>query len=248
MIGSIDHYENVISVQMKPSRAFPEGGCFYTDAAAEDLVRGTNWYFANVSSGHDGSIYVMGRRSGSPVLFHCEYMHLITGGSYDCIDHVNGVTTDCTERNLKGVSSQWNSRNRPLMGYSYRPSQKNFLVQITLNRARVYNKCFKTEIDTLDAVRTLRAEYFSDYDYDFLLDRRGDRDILDLERTGQISADEATLRHVMRYAKDNAWYVYRYGLEDYFTSHNIMIPEYSIDDDGFMCDKVTGKHLCPKKL
>ena len=35
-----------------------------------------------------------------------------------------------------------------------------------------------------------------------------DLDILDLERTGQISEEEAIYRHVLRYAADNAWYVF----------------------------------------
>lgn len=81
--------------------------------------------------------------------------------------------------------------------------------------------------------------------YDFLKDRRKDIDILDLERTGQISEDEAIYRHVCRYAKDNAWYVYRYNLFEYFTENYISVPAFSIDSDGFMAHPITGQRLCP---
>ena len=35
------------------------------------------------------------------------------------------------------------------------------------------------------------------------------------------------------------------GLQDYFRQNGIPIPEYSLDTEGFMVDKVTGKRLCP---
>ena len=76
--------------------------------------------------------------------------------------------------------------------------------------------------------------------YSFLKDRRKDIDILDLERTGQISEDEAVYRHVLRYA-DNAWYLYRYNLFEYFKDNNIPIPVYAIDDEGFMTHHITGQ-------
>lgn len=81
--------------------------------------------------------------------------------------------------------------------------------------------------------------------YDFLKDRRKDIDILDLERTGKISEDEAVYHHVCRYAKDNAWYVYRYDLFEYFRDNHLSVPAFSIDSDGFMVHSITGQKLCP---
>ena len=80
--------------------------------------------------------------------------------------------------------------------------------------------------------------------FNFLKYRRGSEDILDLERTGQISEEEAIYRHVLRYA-DNAWYYYRYGLEQYFRENHIPVPDFDLDSQGFMVDKITRKHLCP---
>lgn len=98
----------------------------------------------------------------------------------------------------------------------------------------------KLETDYLRGI--LKDDY---YMYDFLKDRRGDLDILDLERTGIISAEEATYRHVIRYAKDNAWYYYRYNLEQYFKDNHIPVPDFDLDEQGFMIDKITRKKLCP---
>ena len=67
---------------------------------------------------------------------------------------------------------------------------------------------------------------------------------MDLERTGQISEDEAVYRHVLRYA-DNAWYLYRYNLFEYYKDNNIPIPVYAIDDEGFMTHHITGQRLYP---
>lgn len=85
---------------------------------------------------------------------------------------------------------------------------------------------------------------YEDYRYDFLKDRRKDTDILDLERTGQISEDEAIYRHILRYA-DNAWFYYRYNLTKYFADNRIPLPRYSRDSDGFMIHPITGQQLCP---
>ena len=82
------------------------------------------------------------------------------------------------------------------------------------------------------------------YMYDFLKDRRNDLDILDLERTGIISEEEATYKHVVRYASDNAWYYYRYNLEQYFKDNHLKVPNCKLDEQGYMIHPVTGKKLC----
>ena len=49
----------------------------------------------------------------------------------------------------------------------------------------------------------------------------------------------------MRYAKDNAWYIFRYNLEDYFKAYNVPLPAYSLNIEGRMVHPVTGQILCP---
>ena len=85
----------------------------------------------------------------------------------------------------------------------------------------------------------------SNFNYNFKLDRRNDLDILDLERTGIISQEEATYRHVRRYVDDNPWYVYRYGLEEYCKDNHIVIPNFTLDEQGFMIHPITGQRFCP---
>lgn len=91
----------------------------------------------------------------------------------------------------------------------------------------------------------LREKLGTDYYiFDFLKYRRGSEDLLDLERTGVLSEEEATYRHILRY-KDNAWYYLRYNLEQYFKDYNIPVPKYSLNEQGFMIHPITGKKLCP---
>jgi hypothetical protein len=60
------------------------------------------------------------------------------------------------------------------------------------------------EIDAMKLFYISSIKYYDEFNYDFLLDRKHDLDILDDELTGKITVEEATFRHVMRYAKDNA--------------------------------------------
>ena len=82
------------------------------------------------------------------------------------------------------------------------------------------------------------------YMFDFKKYRRGSEDIVDLERVGKVSEEEATYRHILRYS-GNAWYMLRYGLEQYYKNNHIPIPKYSLDTDGFMVHHITGQRLCP---
>ena len=66
-----------------------------------------------------------------------------------------------------------------------------------------------------------------------------------MERTGHISEDEAVYRHVLRHAANNAWYYHRYNLTEYFRDNHLKVPDYAIDEEGYMTHPITGQKLCP---
>lgn len=66
----------------------------------------------------------------------------------------------------------------------------------------------------------------------FYTDRRNDRDLLELERTGVISPEEAMYCYVMRYAADSAWYYYRCNFGNYFRYNHIPVPDFSTNVNG----------------
>ncbi len=160
----------------------------------------------------------------------------------DYINHINGIEFDDVNMNLDKVTNQQNRWCAPSRGYCI--VGQSFQPQIAVNSRLICVKCTRTEVEAIQSAYQLEVTH-ENYRYDFLKDRRKDIDILDLERTGKISEDEAVYRHVCRYAKDNAWYVYRYNLFEYFTDNHIPVPAFSIDSDGFMTHPITGQHLCP---
>lgn len=169
----------------------------------------------------------------------------------DYIDHINGVELDNINNNLNSINQQQNSYNKPTRGYVIQYSN-GFRPQIKFN-GKAYHpySVVHSEIEACVIQHQIETDYLKSlmgndyYMYNFLFDRRNDLDILDLERTKKISVEEAIFRHVMRYAKDNAWYYYRYNLQNYFSQYHIPIPTYSLDNQGFMIHPITGKKLCP---
>lgn len=243
MIQRIEQYDDVLKVILKPTKSFPEGSnYFYTDASARELVERYNWgLFKN------GSVVYVRACDGTErrVLFHNEYMKVL-GYEFNIIDHENGLGTDNRSLNLRDCDTSRNNRNKLSKGYSCN-NYNTFSVRLMVSGIyrSVYNA--PNEYEAVKSVYRNRNKYYGDFTYNFLLDRRNDLDILDDELTGKITAEEATYRHVMRYAKDNAWYVYRYGLEEYFNSRGIPIPAFELDSQGYMVDPITGERLCPFK-
>lgn len=172
----------------------------------------------------------------------------------DSIDHINMVEIDNTDENLNVVTNQQNSLNKFTRGYIL-GAGKNlkllFRPQICLNGQIHYSfgymyredeTCIKQNyLEQIDLRKMMGVSY---YQFDFKKYRRGSEDILDLERTGIISEEEAIYRHILKYS-ENAWYMLRYGLEQYFKDNNIPIPQYSLDSDGFMVHRITGQKLSP---
>lgn len=131
------------------------------------------------------------------------------------------VEFDDVNANLDVVTNQQNQWYKPSKGHV--TDRRSFHPHLEINSRQIYAKCVRTEVEACQSAYQLEVIY-EDYMYDFLKDRRKDIDIPDLERTGQISEDEAVYRHVLRHAADNAWYVYRYNLFKYFADNHISFP------------------------
>lgn len=243
---------DILKVYTKPTSKFPNGGYFYVDAEDEDIVDSYTWSLSwsdktiRVDT-HIGSAYNYKHLS-----FHQEVAYKYLNYHPDCIDHINLLELDNIDKNLNIVSRQQNQYNKLSQGYDIIANRKIFRARIKLNAktlrpySSVHSEVEACQLQYLAETDYLRDRLGSDYYmYDFLKDRRNDLDILDLERTGQISSDEAVYKHVVRYASDNAWYYYRYNLEQYFKDNHLKVPDYKLDEQGYMIHPVTGKKLCP---
>lgn len=244
--------DDILKVFCKPTKRFPEGGnYFYAPADAVDLVQERSWSLDKRVNGamiRANTIY-------TSVSFHQELCNFYYNYYVDCIDHINMVDIDNTDDNLNIVTIQQNALNQFRRGYTFSNNQLKlaFVPRIKLNGqairpfSQVHREdevcILQNELEQEFARFELQEDY---YMFDFKRYRRGSEDILDLERTGQISEEEATYRHILKYS-DNAWYMLRYGLEVYYKEHNISIPQYSLDFDGFMIHPITGQRLCPFK-
>lgn len=241
---------DILKVYTKPTKAFPSGGYFYAPAEVFDLVKERGWFLNKIGNG----IMITARNWGTCTSFHQELCKFYHGVYVDCIDHINIVDIDNTDGNLNIVTNQQNNLNKFTRGYMFGVG-KNYKIafrpQIMFN-GQIY--CPFSQVHKEDEACILQykaeteilKEMMGDdyYQFDFKKYRRGSEDILDLERTGVISEEEAIYRHVLKYS-DNAWYMLRYGLEDYYRQYNIPIPQYSLDSDGFMVHPITGQKLCP---
>ena len=231
---------NVLKVILKPTQRFPEG-YFYCDASDEELVKNYTWrlkiqkepYVVANFEGHD---------SCQLLQFHREKAYNILDYYPDYINHINGIEYDNVNINLDKVTNQENNWCKPSRGYNI--NGRSFQPFVTVNSRHIYAKCTRTEVEAIQTTYQLEVTH-EDYMYDFLKDRRKDIDLLELERTGQISEDEAIYRHVIRHAVDNAWYLYRYNLFEYFRDNHLNVPDYAIDGEGYMTHPVTGHRLCP---
>lgn len=119
------------------------------------------------------------------------------------------------------------------------------------------NKCY-TETDACiiqysHERKLVESTFYNGYVYNILDDFSGNEDILNNIREGIITEEQGKemLLDVKREdnlsIKENAWYVYRYNLFDFFTDRRITIPKFKLDDYGNMIHPVTGNRLCPFK-
>lgn len=259
MVEGIKEYQQangvlILKVFLRPTAKFPEGSnFFYSPAEAIDLVKKYSWYLNQVGN----RVYIEAKTGSDycqrTILFHRELFKFYHGYNWeDGIDHINMVEFDNTDNNLNAVTGSQNNYNKFTRGYSYDKDWGTFQPRIVINskhyRSSVVHRedeacILQNRLEQIDLKEKLQDQY---YMFDFLKYRRGSEDILDLERTGQISEEEATYKHILRYA-DNVWFYLRYNLEQYFKNNNIPVPKYSLDTQGFMTHHITGKKLCPFK-
>lgn len=242
MVQDIEIYGDVIKVILKPTKKFPNG-YFYIDnnPVALNLVNNYNWCLVT----HDKNTRVLATRNKKTFHFHQEYAYSLLEYHPDYIDHINGVELDNRNVNLNVVTQQQNIRNRPTIGYLFIAKGNCFIPRYNLNYKEYTSDSLKTEPEALLATYQLRRQVYHDYDYNFYLDRRNDSNILDAELTGRITSQQAIYYHVKRYVENNPWYAYRYNLFEYCRQHNINIPSFKLDNQGFMIHPVTGERLCP---
>ena len=181
------------------------------------------------------------------------------GQSYEQVfkelDFRNKVGIDLSNQNLKDTANVFDRNNEFNVGYQLRNGSYVPTIFILKDNG-VYRRyrpsgAFSKEDECCIEQSRLEREFIDPYEYldtnykffDFKEYRLDNLNILDLERTGRLSHDEAIYRHILT-IKDNAWYYLRYGLEDYFKENKIPVPEYDIDADGRMIGK-NGKKLCP---
>ena len=232
--------DNILKVILKSTKTFPDGGYFYCDSCDEELVRSYTWGLKSQKEPYVKA--VMGSSySQQQLRFHREKAYNILNYYPDYINHINGIEFDNVNLNLDVVTSQQNLWEKSSRGYGV--VGRSFQPYVAVNYQRICAKCTRTEVEAIQFAYQLEVSH-EDYMYDFFKDRRKDTDILDMERTGQISEDEAVYHHVLRYA-DNAWYYYRYNLVEYFRDNHLNVPAYAIDDEGYMTHSVTGQRLCP---
>lgn len=241
MVDRIERYGDALKVILKPTKAFPVG-YFYCDIDAIDLVNNYSWYLGKQGN----NICVEVRAYGGVTLrFHQEYAKKVLNYYPDYLDHINGLEIDNRDINLNVVTNQQNQRNRPSIGYHFDAIYNLFQPRYHLN-SNIYRRgSFKTEPEALLATYLLREKVYSDYNYSFLEDRRGFESLLDSEVKGVVSHEEANYLRAKELIESNPWYVYRYNLFDYCKENKIVIPNFSLDEQGFMIHPITGQRLCP---
>lgn len=245
-----DYHEEFITgiskIMLTPTARYPEGkNYFYIDTKDLDLIirdgRHMGWYLKGTEC---GNVYPRCLISGKGYYFHQVIGRKYLGFVPECIDHYNGVTIDNTDRNLNVVTHTQNSRNIRCRGYKF-SNVRCFTVYLKVNGVYEKSYGFKREDEAAYFRGYYERTFWTDYGYDFSADRRDELDLLELELSGKISSEEATYRHVINKAANNAWYLLRYNLFDYFREYNISEPKYSIDNIGRMVDINSGALLCP---
>lgn len=239
----------VLKVWLSPTPQFPNGSFFYCEAKDEDLVLAhKNWSICSQKQPYVQAKASVASAVSGRYLFHSEIARKYCSELPEAVDHYNGVEFDCVNRpNLFSVTTEQNIRNQRSRGYGITTSG-SFCASINFHGEflRPYSTV-RNEIQALALRNQLEQEYYSDYSYNFLADRRTSLDLLLQEREGMISQEDAIFLYLKKYS-DNPWYFFRYNLANAYNYYGLKEPEegkdYWIDEDGFMIGR-NGERLLP---
>ena len=238
----------VLKVWLSPTPQFPNGSFFYCEARDYDLVEShPNWSICSQKKPYVKATASIASAI-SIYLFHSEIARKHLGYYPEAVDHFNGLGFDCVDStNLFSVSTEQNGRNKRSRGYLLDRSG-SFCASIKFHGdlLRPYSNV-RNEIQALALRNRLEQEYFSDYNYNFLADRRTSLDLLLQEREGILSHADAVYLYLKKYS-DNPWFYFRYALAEAYDYYGLDKPEegkdYWIDEEGFMIGR-NGKRLVP---
>lgn len=253
--------DDILKVFCKPTKNFPEGkNFFYAPAEAIDIINNYTWYLQKLGCTDINVVTAHG--FNEIFLFHRELCYLYHRCYVSYIDHINHVDTDNTDKNLNSVTAKQNLQNSFSKGYSISKLNKTYTRKFSFTPRIRCDDCnhypfgssskrnedeaciLQSQAEQVWLKEQLGDQY---YMFDFMKYRKNDTDLLDLERTGVLSEEEATYQYILRYA-DNAWYYYRYNLAEYFKDNHIPVPKYSLNENGFMIHPTTNEYLCPSSL
>lgn len=234
--------KDILKVSLSPTKNFPSGAYFYADVEDLDIVTSQTWYLHPSFK----KTYVEAGSKYRGFKFSQELALKHLGRYVENIMYLNQNAVDNTTDNLSVVSDKEVQQASYCLGYRYSPQTHLWTASITLETSHTKRVRVSNEIEACMLRRALEVEYYR-HPYNFLGDRgttQGAIELLDLERTGQITHEESIYRHVLSYA-DNAWYYYRFNLAEYFTAYHIPVPPHTLDDKGFLVHPVTGQRLAP---
>lgn len=239
MVTCIEQYGDVLKVFISNRGSYLlDESYFYCDACMLDII--LNAKSIGLCSDYDkGRGYRRAYLDGKPFTHYVIGFDNIPEGYV--VDHISGVTYDNCRCNLRAVNKQTNSKNKSTgTGVVLKVNNDSVDFVVTKQKAdrEIYEKMiFDTELDALlkrsELDYNLRTKY-STPTYEFLRDRRRDRDLVDLVRMHIINEEDEKQMYISRYA-GCAWYYYRFKdeLESYKDLFNL---DTHCNEDGFLCD------------
>lgn len=83
------------------------------------------------------------------------------------IDHINHNPTDNRKQNLRHCTTSQNSMNAKIKGYWWHKKNKKWIVEIVMNKQKIYLGGFKREQDAITARRQAEQKYFKEFAYKY---------------------------------------------------------------------------------
>lgn len=188
-------------------------------------------------------------------------------------DHINGLEIDNIKSNIRLVNLAGNGRNQFSQGYTinFKDSASNgqlnttYLPTIKIRTSTGHKSLrpfgmLKSEKEAAIYQFFAEQQYINgtlpgvDYtlinkrdiiNFDFVSYRRFSPEILDRERTGKISKEQAIYEQLKKFSH-NIWYYYRYNLKQLYIDYKIGVPKNWYEDaEGRLRFLTNGELCCP---